>query len=87
MRTDATRQELLAPRVVPPFPVFGSGRRTATLVSPAESRALSLDYHRFQCRLLAFPEASLVLPKLAIERLLDQVNAAHATAPGAMLSG
>ena len=58
--------------VVGEYGMLGPGRRRATLVSRGESRALSLDYPRFQRFLLAFPESALALLKVTVDRLLRQ---------------
>jgi CRP-like cAMP-binding protein len=52
--------------------MFGPGLRTATVVSRGKSRALALDYQRFHRFLLAFPECTLALFKLTVERLIAQ---------------
>jgi CRP-like cAMP-binding protein len=61
--------------VVGEYGMFGPRRRTATVVSKGRSQALSLDYQRFQRFLLAFPESSLALLKLTVERLILQRRA------------
>lgn len=60
--------------VVGEYGMLASGHRTATLVSRGASRALALDYQRFQRFLLAFPEASLALLKVTVERLVTEIN-------------
>jgi CRP-like cAMP-binding protein len=62
--------------VVGEYGMFGPGRRTATVVSRGRSRALALDYQRFHRFLLAFPESSLALLQLTVERLIAQRRAA-----------
>jgi monoamine oxidase len=62
--------------VVGEYGMFGPGRRTATVVSRGKSRALALDYQRFHRFLLAFPESSLALLQLTVERLIAQRRAA-----------
>ncbi len=64
--------------VVGEYGMFGPGRRTASVVSRGPSRALALDYQRFHRFLLAFPESSLALLKLTVERLIAQRKAAGA---------
>jgi hypothetical protein len=58
--------------VVGEYGMFGPGRRTATVISRGESRTLALDYQRFHRFLLAFPESSLALLRLTVERLIAQ---------------
>ena len=60
--------------VVGEYGMFGAHTRTATLISRGQSRVLALDYHRFHRFLLAFPESSLALFKLTVDRLLNEVN-------------
>jgi len=59
-------------QVVGEYGMFGPGRRTATVVSNGPSQALALDYQRFHRFLLAFPESSLALFRLTVERLIAQ---------------
>jgi len=59
-------------KVVGEYGLFGSGHRTATVVSRGRTRALALDYQRFHRFLLAFPESSLALMRLTVERLIAQ---------------
>lgn len=61
-----------AGQVVGEYGMFGPGRRTATVVSHGPSKALALDYQRFQRFLLAFPESALALLRLTVERLIAQ---------------
>lgn len=63
--------------VVGEYGMFGPGRRTATVVSRGPSRVLALDYQRFHRFLLAFPESSLALLQLTVERLIAQRRAAR----------
>jgi CRP-like cAMP-binding protein len=65
--------------VVGEYGLFGAHTRTATLISRGASQALALDYHRFHRFLLAFPESSLALFKLTVDRLMNEVNARRIT--------
>jgi CRP-like cAMP-binding protein len=65
--------------VVGEYGLFGAHTRTATLISRGQSQALALDYHRFHRFLLAFPESSLALLRLTVDRLMDEVNARRTT--------
>ena len=58
--------------VVGEYGMFGPHERTATVVSRGASSALALDYQRFHRFLLAFPESSLALLQLTVERLISQ---------------
>ena len=58
--------------VVGEYGMFGPHERTATVVSRGASRALALDYQRFHRFLLAFPESSIALLQLTVERLIAQ---------------
>jgi hypothetical protein len=48
------------------------GKRTATVGSKGRGRVLALDYQRFHRFLLAFPECTMALLKLTVERLIAQ---------------
>ena len=61
--------------VVGEYGMFGPHRRTATVVSRGATRTLALDYQRFHRFLLAFPESSLALLRLTVERLIAQRRA------------
>ena len=61
-----------AGQVVGEYGMFGPGKRTATVISKGPSRVLALDYQRFHRFLLAFPESSLALLRLTVERLIAQ---------------
>jgi CRP-like cAMP-binding protein len=56
---------------------MNDSKRTASLLSNGPSTILSLDYPRFKRFLLAFPEASLALLKVEVERLATDTD--HAT--------
>ncbi|MGO9601925.1 MAG: FAD-dependent oxidoreductase [Candidatus Binataceae bacterium] len=56
------------------YGLFGTGKRTASVVSAGTSIVLRLDYQRFNRFLLAFPEASLALLKATVRRLLLREN-------------
>jgi CRP-like cAMP-binding protein len=58
--------------------LMSDSKRTASLVSKGVSTLLSLDYPRFKRFLLAFPEASLALLKVEVERLAKESD--HASA-------
>ena len=64
--------ELGAGQVVGEYGMFGPGKRTATVVSKGRGRVLALDYQRFHRFLLAFPECTMALFKLTVERLIAQ---------------
>ena len=66
-------------QVVGEYGMFGPGRRTETVVSDGPSKALALDYQRFQRFLLAFPESALALLRLTVERLIAQRGDRHST--------
>ncbi|HEY6091558.1 MAG TPA: FAD-dependent oxidoreductase [Gemmatimonadales bacterium] len=59
-------------QVVGEYGMFGPGKRTETVVSCGPSKALALDYQRFHRFLLAFPESTLALLRLTVERLIAQ---------------
>ena len=61
--------------VVGEYGMFGPHRRTATVVSRGATRTLALDYQRFHRFLLVFPESSLALLRLTVERLIAQRRA------------
>lgn len=50
------------------YGLFRDARRTATLKATAETRLLALDYARFERFLLAYPQATLALLKVALGR-------------------
>jgi CRP-like cAMP-binding protein len=52
--------------------------RTATVRAATDALLLSLDYRRFHAFLLRFPEATLVLLKSAVERLVAAERKAEA---------
>jgi CRP-like cAMP-binding protein len=52
------------------YGLFTQAKRTASVVSAGASVALVLDYQRFRLFLLAFPEASLALLAITVQRLL-----------------
>jgi CRP-like cAMP-binding protein len=52
------------------YAMFSSMARTATLQAATDVVLLCLDYQRFRAFLLRFPEATLVLLKTTVERLL-----------------
>jgi|GEM_PF-130629 len=61
-----------AGEIVGEYALLGHGRRTATLVARGEVHALQLDYQRFSRFLLAFPDATLALLRLAVDQLLNR---------------
>lgn len=50
------------------YGLFRDARRTATLKATAPTRLLALDYARFERFLLAYPQATLALLKVALGR-------------------
>lgn len=54
--------------------LMSDSKRTASLLSNGPSTVLSLDYPRFKRFLLAFPEASLALLKVEVERLATEID-------------
>jgi CRP-like cAMP-binding protein len=52
--------------------MFTDARRNATLVAREATVLLSLDYDRFERFLLAFPEATLKLFKLTVQKFISQ---------------
>ncbi|MFB3820166.1 MAG: cyclic nucleotide-binding domain-containing protein [Candidatus Methylomirabilales bacterium] len=52
------------------YGLLTEGARTATVRAPADALLLSLDYRRFRAFLLRYPEATLVLLKTAVARLV-----------------
>jgi CRP-like cAMP-binding protein len=52
------------------YGMFSNMARTATLQAATDVVLLSLDYQRFRAFLLRYPEATLVLLKTTVERLL-----------------
>jgi len=58
--------------VVGEYGLFQGGIRTATVIARVPTHALSLDYQRFYRFLMAFPESTLALLKLTVQRLVSQ---------------
>jgi monoamine oxidase len=56
------------------YGLFHRGRRTANVVALERTSAFTLDYHRFQRFLLAFPESMYSLLRVTIGRLMAQSN-------------
>ncbi len=56
------------------YGMFSSLARTATVQASSDLVLLALDYQRFRAFLLRFPEATLVLLKTTVERLLAAEN-------------
>ena len=56
------------------YGMFSSLARTATVQAASDLVLLALDYQRFRAFLLRFPEATLVLLKTTVERLLAAEN-------------
>jgi len=59
-------------QVVGEYGMFGPGKRTATVIAKGRGRVLALDYQRFNRFLLAFPECTLALLRLTVDRLIAQ---------------
>jgi CRP-like cAMP-binding protein len=53
------------------YGMFAGMTRTATVRAETAAVLLSLDYQRFRAFLLHFPEATLVLLKTAVQRLVE----------------
>ena len=76
MRTPDGRIDVLTRgRVVGEYGLFNGGSRHATVTARCAGRALALDYPRFGRFLLAFPESSLALLRLTVERLMARDDA------------
>lgn len=76
MRTPEGRIDVLTRgRVVGEYGLFNGGSRHATVTARCAGRALALDYPRFGRFLLAFPESSLALLRLTVERLTAKAEA------------
>ena len=52
--------------------MFTDARRNAMLIASQATVLLSLDYHRFERFLLAFPESTLKLYKQTVQKFITQ---------------
>ena len=66
------------------YGMFSESARTATVRAATEAVLLSLGYPRFRAFLLQFPEATLVLLQIAIERLVASEARGSGDAPASV---
>jgi len=60
--------------VVGEYGMFTEAKRNATLIAVGTTALLTLDYHRFERFLVAFPEATLKLFKQTVQKFMAQQN-------------